>query len=92
MADPDTVADAYVGLIDETSPRASARRLGLRLADDRVPSRAELAELARRDHLCVIYLDVDEAFALTTRELQVRMALAAERGTTARRLTPSRRR
>ncbi|WP_225753273.1 nitroreductase/quinone reductase family protein [Actinotalea sp. Marseille-Q4924] len=65
VEDPDTVAEVYEALLDEEAPRASARRLGLRLAEERVPGHEELAGLARREHLSVVYLDVDEAYPLS---------------------------
>lgn len=62
VEDADEVAEVYRGLVDPASPRSSARRLGLRLADDRVPEHDELAAVAGREHLSTILLDVDEAF------------------------------
>lgn len=65
VEDPDTVADVYAGLIDQQHPGASARRVGLRLAEDRVPAHEDLADAVRREHLCVIQLDVGEAVPRT---------------------------
>lgn len=61
VEDPDAASDAYARLIDRQHPRASARRVGLRLAEERVPRHEDLADAVRREHLCVIYLDVAEA-------------------------------
>lgn len=62
VEDPDAVAGMYRGLVDPAHPRSSARRLGLRLAEDRVPEQGELAAVAGREHLSTILLDVEEAF------------------------------
>jgi deazaflavin-dependent oxidoreductase (nitroreductase family) len=61
VEDADAVAEVYRGLVDPAHPRSSARRLGLRLAEDRVPEHDELAAVAGREHLSTILLDVDEA-------------------------------
>ncbi|MDT0166588.1 nitroreductase/quinone reductase family protein [Actinotalea sp. AC32] len=55
---PGAAADDYLGRIDPSHPQASARKAGLRLAEDRVPTRDQLVDLARREHLCAIHVDV----------------------------------
>lgn len=44
VEDPDVVAGVYESLLDEEDPRGSARRLGLRLAQERVPDHEDLAK------------------------------------------------
>ncbi|KGM12390.1 hypothetical protein N868_15040 [Cellulomonas carbonis T26] len=55
---PGAAADDYLGRIDPSHPQASARKVGLRLAEDRVPTRDQLVDLVRREHLCAIRVDV----------------------------------
>ena len=63
VEDPGATADDYLSRIDRSRPRASARRAGLRLSEDRVPTREELVDVARREHLCTIQLAVADADA-----------------------------
>lgn len=62
VEDPHATAEVYGALIDARDPRASARRLGLRLPKDEVPGHEALAALAERERLCVIRLEVPGTF------------------------------
>lgn len=53
---PEAVAEVYARLIDEVG-HTNASRLGIRVSVDRAPTRDELAEAARREHLSVLLLD-----------------------------------
>lgn len=59
VEDPEAVAEVYRARIDPLAPRASARRTGLRLAQDRMPSTEEVADAVRRAHVGVVRLDLD---------------------------------
>ena len=61
--DPVAVAQVYRRMIDDLGPQAARRRLGIRVNLDRTPTEVELADAARREHLCVLYLDVPGATA-----------------------------
>ncbi|MGB7818149.1 MAG: nitroreductase/quinone reductase family protein [Ornithinibacter sp.] len=60
VEDPDAVADVYGELIEAVGVAKANRRLGIRINLDRAPTHGELCEAARRDHLSVLHLDVDE--------------------------------
>lgn len=55
VEDPEVVARVYEDRLAEVGP-AGARRLGLTVNVDRMPTRAELLEAARRHHLSLIRL------------------------------------
>ncbi len=56
--DPETVAEVYGRLIDELGVDTAGRRLGIRITVDRAPTREELVEAAKREHLSVVHLDL----------------------------------
>lgn len=58
VEDPDAVADVYARLIAEVGRARAVRDLGVRVAVDREPTHAELADAARRDRLSVVRLSV----------------------------------
>lgn len=58
VEDLDEVAAVYRQLLEEVGVEHATRRLGLRVAVDGVPTRAELADAVRRDHLALVYLHV----------------------------------
>lgn len=60
VEDPETVAEAYRGLIDAVGHDRARRRMGVRINVPRTPSLAELPAAARRDGLSVIYLEVQD--------------------------------
>ena len=51
-----TMAQAYQRLIDEVGVANAARRLGIRVNVDRAPTRDELVDAVRREHLSVVRL------------------------------------
>lgn len=57
VTDPDEVADVYSTKIDELGVDASPRRLGIEINIDGKPSHEQLADLAKREGLSVVYLD-----------------------------------
>lgn len=58
LDDPAEVARIYEILIDEVGLDDAARRLGIRIHVDRKPTRDELAVMATRSGLSIIWLDV----------------------------------
>ncbi len=56
VEDPGLVAVVYRNLIGAMGSRRAGRRLGIRIAVDRVPTVEELADAARRDGLSLVYL------------------------------------
>ena len=56
VEDPDLVAEVYRGLIEQVGHERAGRRMGIRINVDRVPTREELVEAARRDRLSLVYL------------------------------------
>lgn len=54
---PQVVATTYERLIHEIGLGQASRRLGIRINIERAPTRDELADAARREHLSVIHLD-----------------------------------
>lgn len=55
--DPETVAEVYARRIEELGTDQAARRLGIKVHGDGVPSRDQLVDLTRREGLSVIYLE-----------------------------------
>lgn len=58
VEDVDAVAEVYGVLIKEMGPANAGRRMGIRINVDRAPTHEELVEAARRDRLCLVYLQV----------------------------------
>ncbi len=54
--DPVAVAEVYQRLIDEVGVANAGRRLGIRVNVDRAPTRDELGDAVRREHLSVVRL------------------------------------
>jgi hypothetical protein len=59
VEDPDAVADVYRAAIAEVGHTRAGRRLGLRINVDREPTHEELADVAERSGLALIYLTPD---------------------------------
>jgi hypothetical protein len=59
--DPDEVADVLDRLVRRLGVRGAERRLGLRIAGDEPPSRAELTEAVQRTGLSVVVLEHEDA-------------------------------
>lgn len=57
LDDPNEVARIYERLIDEVGLDQATRRLGIKLHVDRVPTTDELADMAEKSGLSVIWLD-----------------------------------
>ena len=55
---PAVVAEVYERLIEKFGLARAGRRLGIRINLDRAPTRDELAEASRREHLSVVHLDL----------------------------------
>ena len=58
VEDADAVALVYQALICEQGHAKAGRRMGIRINVDRVPTREELVDAARRDGLSLIYLQL----------------------------------
>lgn len=58
--DPEAVAPVYETLIGELGRARANRRLGIRITVDRAPTRDELVDAVRREHLSVVRLLLDE--------------------------------
>ena len=58
--DPDLVAKEYQRLIAEFGLARATRRLGIRVNVDREPTLQELADVARREHLSTVNLQLSE--------------------------------
>ena len=58
VEDADAVALVYQALISEQGHAKAGRRMGIRINVDRVPTREELVDAARRDGLSLIYLQL----------------------------------
>ena len=54
--DPVAVAEVYAQLIDEVGLAKAGQRLGIRINVDRAPTRDELVDAVRREHLSVVRL------------------------------------
>ncbi len=54
--DPVPVAEVYERLIDEAGLAKAGQRLGIRINVDRAPTRDELVDAVRREHLSVVRL------------------------------------
>lgn len=58
VEDPRTVAEIYHAAATRLGHKKAGRRMGVRIAVDRVPTPEEFEEAARRDGLSVVHLDV----------------------------------
>jgi hypothetical protein len=59
VEDPDEVARLYGNLIEEHGLEQAARRLGIRINVDRMPTHEELVDVVRRSGLSFITIDLD---------------------------------
>ncbi len=59
LSGPAAVAAVYARLLDEVGLATAGRRLGIRVTVDCAPTRDELVDAVRREHLSVVRLRTD---------------------------------